>query len=355
MPRKEYYDSNSRNPETQIASIDQDALRRDFTINALFLRLSDMKILDLTGQGLNDIQSKIIRVTDPLCAEIIFKQDPLRILRAVRQSLQLSFSIDCKTYNAMKVSAPRIKIVSSERIRDELNKILVEENPSKAFMMMDNINLLIEILPEVLRLKNLEQSLKYHSDDVFTHSLKVLDRTKNDIVLRMAALLHDTGKYATYKKDDNRISFCGHDTESAKETESILKRLKYSKEFVKKTVSVVKNHMYPKMYSDDWTDAAVRRFVKKCGNELDVIMELLKADYGDDSNKKPIELNNRIEDLKSKNMLYPKPESLSGKELMTAFNKPAGKWIQEAKNKIEELQIENLALTKEEILEAIKK
>ncbi|GHT36485.1 tRNA nucleotidyltransferase [Endomicrobiia bacterium] len=356
MPRKEYYDSNSRNPDTQdSSSLKQDALRRDFTINALFLRLSDMKVLDITRQGLSDIQNKIVRVTDPPCAEIIFKQDPLRILRAVRQSLQLNFSIECKTYNAMQVSASRIKIVSPERVRDELNKILVEENPSRAFMVMDNIDLLIEILPEVSRLKNLEQPLKYHIDDVFTHSLKVLDRAKNDIILRMAALLHDTGKYATYKKDDNKISFYRHDTKSAQETESILKRLKYSKEFIQKTVSVVKNHMCPRMYTNNWTDTAIRRFVKRCGSELDAIMELSKADYGQDgSDKKLIELNNRIADLKSKNMLYVKPKLLSGKELMMALNKPAGKWIQKAKNKIEEMQIKNPALTKEEILETIK-
>jgi putative nucleotidyltransferase with HDIG domain len=354
-PRKEYYDSNSRNPTTQIAPLDQDALRRDFTINALFLRLSDRKIIDLTKQGLTDIQNKIIRVTDTSCAEIIFKQDPLRILRALRQSLQLGFSIDSKTYNAMRSCAVRIKIVACERLRDELNKILVEKNPSRAFVMMDNINLLVEILPEVSRLKNLEQPLGYCIDDVFTHTLKVLDRTRGDIVLRMAALLHDTGKYQTHKKDGNKISFYEHNIAGAKETESILKRLKYSKEFIDKTVSIVKNHMYPKMYAITWSDTAIRRFVKRCGNELDAIMEFSKADCNQDGGyKKLIELNNRIEDLKSKNMLYINPRLLSGKELMKAFNKPAGKWIQEAKSKIEEMQIKNPAIAQEDIFEAIK-
>jgi tRNA nucleotidyltransferase/poly(A) polymerase len=353
-PRKEYYDLNSRNPSTKIASLDQDALRRDFTINALFLRLSDRKIIDLTGQGLSDIKNKIIRVTDLPCAEIIFKQDPLRILRALRQSLQLGFSIDSQTYNAMRFCAFRIKIVACERIRDELNKILVEKNPSRAFVMMDNINLLVEILPEVSRLKNLGQPLGHCTDDVFTHTLKVLDTTKNDIVLRMAALLHETGKYA-YKKYGNKISFYIHNFESVKEAESILKRLKYSKEFINKTVSIVKNHMYPKMYKSIWTDTDIRGFVKECANELDAVMEFSKADCKqDDSDKKLIELNSRIQDLKSKNMLYINPDLLSGKELMRVFNKPAGKWIQEAKSKIEEMQIENPAITQEEVLWAIK-
>jgi tRNA nucleotidyltransferase/poly(A) polymerase len=355
IPRKEYYNVDSRNPDTQIASLEQDALRRDFTINALFLRLSDMKILDFTSQGVIDIKNKIIRVTDPSNVELIFKQDPLRILRAVRQSIQLDFRIEAETYKAMKVSSPRIEIVSPERIRDEINKILVEKIPSKAFEMMDEINLSVKVLPEVARLKNLGQSERYHIDDVFTHTLEVLDRTKDDIILRMAALLHNTGKYATCKKDGNRICFYGHNAESAKEAEIILKRLKYSKEFIQKTISVIKNHMYSKMYSDDWTDGTVRRFVKRSGGELNLIMEISRADYGKDNNAaKLAKLKKRIEDLKLKNMLYLKPKLLTGKEMMNIFNRLPGKWIQQAKNEIEETQFENPGITKEEAIEIIR-
>lgn len=355
MPRKEYYEFDSRNPDTTLGSLEEDALRRDFTINALFLRLSDMTILDFTSKGIKDIKNKTIRVTDPKNAEIIFRQDPLRILRAVRQSLQLGFSIETITYDAMKTSAKRIDIVSPERIRDELNKIIIEHTPSKAFLMMDDINLLQEILPELARLKNLEQPTKYHFDDVFTHTLKVLDRTRNDVTLRMSALLHDIGKFKTYKKTENKISFLGHESESAKESESILKRLKYPKDFIVRVSSIIKNHMYPKMYTNDWSDSAIRKFFKRCGNEFDLIMEISKADYGkiNDENKLS-ELNARIEDLKLKNMLYPKGEMFSGKELMEIFDKPAGKWIKIAKNKIEELQIENPKITKDRAIKAIK-
>ncbi|MDR1474568.1 MAG: CCA tRNA nucleotidyltransferase [Endomicrobium sp.] len=355
MPRKEYYESYSRNPDTSLGSLEQDALRRDFTINALFFRLSDMTILDFTSKGLDDIKNKTIRVTDPSNAKIIFNQDPLRILRAVRQSLQLGFSIEPVTYEAMKASAKRIEIVSPERIRDELNKILTESNSSKAFLMMDDINLLQKILPEVARLKNLGQPVKYHIDDVFMHSLKVLDRTRDNLALRMAALLHDIGKFKTYKKDSDRISFIGHDIESTKEAEVILKRLKYPKDFIAKVCVVIRNHMYLKMYTKYWSDSAIRKLVKRCDSEFDLVMEISKADYGkvNDENKL-LELNKRIEDLKSKNMLYPKEEILSGKELMGIFNKPAGKWIQTVKNKIEELQIENPQITKDSTIEAIK-
>jgi tRNA nucleotidyltransferase/poly(A) polymerase len=355
IPRKEYYYVDSRNPDTQTASLEQDALRRDFTINALFLRLSDMKILDFTSQGIVDIKNKIIRVTDPSNVELIFRQDPLRILRAVRQSIQLDFRIEAEAYNAMKVSSSRIEIVSPERIRDEINKILLEKIPSKAFKMMDEINLSVKILPEVARLKNLEHPGKYHIDDVFTHTLKVLDRTKGDIILRMAALLHDTGKHATCKKCGGGICFYEHDTESAKEAEIVLKRLKYSKEFIQKTISVIKNHLYIKMYSDDWTDGAVRRFVKRCGGEFDLTMEISKADCGrDDDAVKIAKLKKRVEDLKLKNMLYSKPELLTGKEMMNIFNRLPGKWIQQAKNEIEKTQFESPEITKEEAIEIIR-
>ncbi|MCL2390683.1 MAG: CCA tRNA nucleotidyltransferase, partial [Endomicrobia bacterium] len=214
MPRKEYYDDDSRNPDTEIGTLEQDALRRDFTVNALFLRLSDMRVLDFTSKGLKDIEDRIIRVADCANAKIIFRQDPLRILRAVRQSLQLGFSIEAETYKEMKASAQRIKIVSPERVRDEINKILAESNPSKAFKMMDDINLLGEILPEISRLKNLKQPEKYHDDDVYNHTLKVLDRIQAEPVLRMSALLHDAGKYDTYKEIGGKITFYGHENES---------------------------------------------------------------------------------------------------------------------------------------------
>ncbi|MDR0723967.1 MAG: CCA tRNA nucleotidyltransferase [Endomicrobium sp.] len=356
MPRKEYYNLESRNPDTEVTSLQQDALRRDFTINALFLKLGNNRVLDFTTNGISDIEKRIIRVADTQNAHIIFNQDPLRILRAVRQHLQLGFAIDKSTYNAMKLSAKRIKIVSFERIRDEIDKILIEENPSEAFLMRDDLGILQEILPEVAVLKNVKQPDNYHVDDVFVHSLKVLDRTKNDIVIRTSALLHDVGKAVTFKNENGKIFFHGHDIESATIARIVLKRFKYSKDFIQKVVSIVTNHMYPKMYSSIWTDSAVRRFVKKCGNELDSIIEISKADFGRHNDIKTIEeLLARIESLKVKKMLYVKSGLVSGKELMEIFNRPQGKWIQEVKNKIEKMQMGNPNITKEDIIESIKK
>ncbi|MDR3274553.1 MAG: CCA tRNA nucleotidyltransferase [Endomicrobium sp.] len=352
MPRKEYYSKYSRNPHTQLASLEQDALRRDFTINALFLRLTDMKILDLTFHGIDDIKNKIIRVADTQNAEIIFKQDPLRIFRAVRQSLQLGFTIEPKTYAAMKISVPRINIVSNERIRNEINKILIEKKPSKAFKMMDEINILIKILPELARLNTLKQYEKHHIENLFIDTMEVLDKVRDDLILRMSALLHNIGN--AYKNEDDKIHFYSNNSTGVKEAVIILKRLIYSKEFIQKTISVIQNNISA-IRSSDWTDGSVRKFVKRCGSELDLIMEFSKVYFNNNKNyAKFIKLKRRIKDLKSKNTLYIKPEPLTGREMMNIFNMPAGKWIKKAKNKIEEMQIENPNLTKAEAIEAVK-
>ena len=355
MPRKEYYEDNSRNPDTEIGSLSQDALRRDFTVNALFLRLGDMEILDLTGRGIADIENKIIRVTDPAAAEIIFNQDPLRILRAVRQSLQLGFTIEKDTYEAMKKASGRICIVSPERIRDEINKIIAEDKPSEAFRMMDDIGLLEKIFPELHRLKGVPQPEKYHDDDVFEHTLKVLDRSANEPAIRIAALLHDSGKADVFKNENGRISFHGHEEKSALIAENTLKRLKYSKEFTADAVNIIKNHMYPKMYDVSWKDAAVRRFAGKCAGALESVIKFSKADYGKDKpDEKIYDLEKRICLLKEKNELYPKAELLNGQEIMEISGLPAGSWIKEAKEKIYEAQIEDPRLTKEEAVEIVK-
>jgi putative nucleotidyltransferase with HDIG domain len=351
MPRKEYYDEDSRNPDTEIGSLQQDALRRDFTINALFLRLSDMEILDLTQKGADDINAKIIRAADSAAADIIFKQDPLRILRAVRQSLQLGYAIESETLRAMKEAVKRIEIVSPERIRGELDKILAQPLPSPAFKTADKINLLPEILPDISKLKGLPQPEKYHDKDVFGHTLDAIDRVKNEPVLRMSALLHDIGKYDAFKNENGKISFHGHEEISAKKAEAILKDFRYPKDFTASVVNIIKNHMYPKMYNPSWSDAAVRRLVLKCGADFDFVIELSKADYGVENKTGVLDaLAERIKGLKTKNILYPDFDFIDGQFLMNYFNLAGGAWIKKVKEELRRALIEDPKLTKEEAL-----
>ncbi|MDR2427126.1 MAG: CCA tRNA nucleotidyltransferase [Endomicrobium sp.] len=355
MPRKEYYDKNSRNPDTKIGSLQQDALRRDFTVNALFLRLSDMQILDLTTKGVQDIKEKIIRVTDPYNAELIFAQDPLRILRAIRQKLQLGFEIEEITFKAMQSSSSRISIVAAERIRDEINKILIEDSPSSAFCIMKEIGLLSEIFPEIERLDGLKQPLKYHDSDVLEHTYKVLDKTNADLILRMSALLHDCGKFSVFKSDGEKISFHGHESYGAEIAAEILKRLHYPKEFSARVVNIIKNHMYPKHYTPQWKDGAIRRFAKVCGEEIDYVIELSQADFGrENARVKIFEFIERINILKKKNLLYPRVELLNGKDLMEYFGLTQGEWIKKAKEYIMSAQLDNPQMTKDEAFILVK-
>lgn len=350
MPRKEYYDVNSRNPKTEIGTLEQDCLRRDFTVNSLFLRLNDFKLLDLTNKGLTDIKNKIIRVTDESAADIIFSQDPLRILRAVRQSFQLDFSIEQQTYQSMKNNSDRITIVSQERIRDEINKILLLNKPSKAFRMLDDMGLLKIILIELKQTQNVEQPKKYHNKDVYGHIMDVVDSVPNNLLLRISALLHDIGKPQTQTNVDGKISFINHEYIGSKIAKQILIRLKYSMDVIKQVCFLIENHMYPKMYLSSWKDSSVRKFADKLGNNMENI-ELLYIADGKESN---IELFDRVRILQKKNMLAPREELFDGNELIKIFNKPAGKWITQTKQYIKELQFENPHISKEEVIKKLK-
>ena len=346
MPRKEYYDTNSRNPKTEIGTLEQDCLRRDFTINSLFLRLNDFKLLDLTNKGLKDIKNKIIRVTDELASDIIFSQDPLRILRAVRQSFQLNFSIEQQTYQSMKKNFNRISIISQERIRDEINKILLLNKPSKAFKMLDDIGLLKIIFAELKQTQKTKQTKKYHSKDVYGHIMDVVDKVPNNLLLRISALLHDIGKIQTQTSTDGKISFINHEYKSSKLAKQILIRLKYPMDFIKQVCFLIENHMYPKMYLSSWKDSSVRKFADKIKDNIENV-ELL---YIADSKENKTELFDRVRFLQKKNMLVSQKELFDGNELIKMFNKPAGKWISQAKQYIKELQFENPKISKEEVI-----
>ena len=351
MPRKEYYDINSRNPKTQKGTLEQDALRRDFTVNALFLRLNDFKLFDLTKKGLDDINNKIIRVTDEKSSDIIFEQDPLRILRAVRQSFQLNFLIEPKTYQSMKNKVNRINIVSGERIGEEINKILLLDKPSMAFGMLDDIGLLSILFPELKQTQNVLQPKPYHDKDVYNHTMEVVDKIQKSLLLKTAALFHDIGKAQTKSEKNGKISFINHETESSNIAKKILLRLKYSADFIKQVCFLIQNHMYPKMYNSSWKDSSVRKFANKLGDSIEDIRLLNIADTKEFNN----EIFGRVNLLKQKNMLLPEDELFNGNELIKIFNKPAGKWISDVKEYIRNLQFDNPKITKEEVLEKLKK
>lgn len=241
--RKEGGYQDGRHPnKVTFSSIEEDAKRRDFTVNGLYLDIRNNQVIDLV-QGRQDLQNKIIRtIGDP---EKRFLEDHLRMMRAIRFAVQLGFEIEAATYESIKKHAPKIALISSERIRDEFIKILTSPQPARGVRLLDETGLAVEFLPELSKMKGVEQPMEYHPEgDVFIHTLMLLDGLKNaEIELGMGALLHDVAKPNTFQRAPDRIRFHGHDVLGAQMARDICKRLCFSNEQTDLIASLVLEHL----------------------------------------------------------------------------------------------------------------
>ena len=275
-PRKEQYTTGSRKPQVSGGVLMDDAIRRDLTINSLMRNVSTNEVLDLTGKGLNDIKRGIIRTpSDP---KIIFKEDPLRMLRAIKFTVKYGFKISKEILDNITKYAQWIETISKERIADELNKILVTDKPDKGIELLKDTGLLKHIIPELDKAVGMKQNV-YHIDDVFQHTMSVLRNTPPNLLTRLMALFHDIGKVVTKETNDKGdVHFYGHENAGEELTRQIMSRLKYSNDMIDAVALGVRNHMIFKYGEDDiskLSDKSLRKFSTAVGGNLQSVLDLI--------------------------------------------------------------------------------
>ena len=276
--RRETYDPDSRKPNVEPATLEEDAARRDFTVNALLRNLHDGRLTDPTGLGLADLKVKLLRT--PLDAGRTFRDDPLRMLRAVRFRWQLGFEAAPGLYDAIRQGAERLKVISAERIKDELLRMLARPTAADALADLMQTGLIAQFAPELVAMCGVEQG-NYHHLDVWEHTLAaVRNLPPGDILLTLATLLHDVGKPPTRMIDaKGQTRFFSHEAVGAKMAADLLRRLKFSNEDVDTVARLVKNHMRLGS-SPEFSATAARCLIRDLGDDLPRLLELVEADAG---------------------------------------------------------------------------
>jgi poly(A) polymerase len=367
--RSETYDPTSRKPEVAYGdSLEGDLARRDFAMNAMAVRLPSRQFVDPYG-GMEDVAHQRIRT--PGTPEDSFSDDPLRMMRAARFAAQLGFTPDPAVVSAMTAMADRITIVSAERVRDELEKLICADHPRIGLDLLVSTGLAEHVLPELPALQLMKDEHHRHKD-VYEHSLTVLDQAIDlesrlsvptpDFVVRFAALIHDIGKPKTLKFEGARkVTFHHHDVVGAKLARKRMKALRFSNEQIEQVSKLIELHLRFHGYGDgEWTDSAVRRYVRDAGDQLERLHILTRADCTTRNRRKAEslraaydDLESRIERLQEQEELDALRPDLDGNQIMQILGISPGREVGEAYKFLMELRLDQGPLGEDQAREAL--
>lgn len=350
--RAEMYHPESRKPEVTYADdIETDLSRRDFTVNAIAMSLDDPRVID-PFDGLADLGARRLRT--PLGPEVSFEDDPLRMLRAARFVATLHFAPDPAVVEAIERMRSRLQIVSAERIRDELSKLLLADDPSPGLWLISRTGLSDEFLPE-LNAMQLEQDPIHRHKDVLAHTIAVVAKTSPDLVVRLAALLHDIAKPRTRKIDSRGVSFHFHDVVGARMARERLTALRYPNDVVDDVTRLVELHLRFHTYKQGWTDSAVRRYANDAGPLLDKLNELTRSDCTTRNERRAAalakrmdQLEARIGELRAKEELAKIRPPLDGREVMAHLGIEPGPLVGEALRHLLDIRLDEGPIDKDD-------
>ncbi len=350
--RAEAYVPESRKPDVSFSDdIEADLSRRDFTVNAMALRLPDVTLIDPFG-GVDDLAA--MRLRTPLAPQDSFADDPLRMLRAARFIAGYDLVPTDELVAAVRAMHGRIGIVSAERIRDELDKLLTVPRPSKGLWFLVQTGVAAEFLPELPALQ-LEQDPVHRHKDVLAHTVAVVEKTSPEKTVRLAALFHDIGKPKTRSISPKGVSFHHHEVVGARMTKDRMRALRYSTDDIEKVSRLVELHLRFHTYKMGWTDSAVRRYVRDAGDLLDELNELTRCDCTTRNKRRAEELSRRMDDLEVRIDELQRDEELrsirpdlTGHQIMTHLGIAPGPTVGKALDFLLELRLEEGPLGEEE-------
>lgn len=367
--RADEYDPESRKPVVAFGTnLSDDLARRDFTVNAMAVRLPDLEFVDVHG-GLDDLADRTLRT--PIGPDVSFGDDPLRMMRAARFVGQLGFLCAPDVAEAMVAMADRIEIVSAERVRDELNKMLLSDHPVQGLRVLVDTGLAERVLPELPALQ-LERDEHHRHKDVYEHSLTVLEQAialehrldeRPDLTIRLAALLHDIGKPKTRRfTGDGTVTFHHHDVVGAKLTRKRMRALRYPNDITDDVSTLVELHLRFHGYgSGEWTDSAVRRYVRDAGPLLERLHILTRADSTTRNQRKALRLQRTYDDLEARIAQLEAQEELQsirpdldGNRIMEVLGIGPGREVGEAYRFLLDLRMDRGPLPEDQAIEALR-